>query len=209
MGFRITAAILAGGKSSRMAAGAASVDKAFFLLNGKLLVGHVLDRVRLIDPTETLIISNTPERYAAYSNVAVYPDRIKDSGPLGGICAALEHAANDNVIVVGCDMPFINPVLLAYLMNVQLTAPTPYAVVVPCYHDQAQGLCALYHKACLPTIQRRLAEGRLSLMGLFEDSAVSVRVIDALEYAGFEDGRSFTNINTPDELDAAQKREQL
>jgi molybdenum cofactor guanylyltransferase len=197
----VTAAILAGGKSSRMGQ---SVDKAFVLLENKPLVEHVLARVHQFDPTETLIISNTPERYAAYSGVIIYPDRIKDSGPLGGICVALEHAVNENVIIVGCDMPFINPALLAYLVNVQLSATTPYDVVVPRYNNQAQGLCALYNQACLPTIQRRLAEGRLSLMGLFED--VNTRFVDRLEYADFEDGHSFTNINTPDELNAAQNR---
>jgi len=180
----------------------AAVDKAFVLLEDKPLVEHVLERVRQFQPAEILIISNTPERYAASSGVIVYPDCIRDSGPLGGICAALEQAANDNLIVVGCDMPFINPTLLDLIADVQLSAPTPYDVIVPRYNDQPQGLCTLYHKTLLPTIQRRLAEGRLSLMGLFE--AVNTRYLDALEYAHLEDGRSFTNINTPDELNAAQ-----
>ncbi len=66
--------IVAGGKSSRMGR-----DKAFALLHGKPLVEHVLERIRPLGATHTLLIANRPADYA-YLGLPVYPDVLPDKG---------------------------------------------------------------------------------------------------------------------------------
>jgi molybdenum cofactor guanylyltransferase len=221
----LTVAIQAGGKSSRM-----GTDKAFALLDGKPLIEHVLDKVRQIDPAEILIVTKTPERYAAYDGVTVVNEGTQDYGPLGGLLVALNATHHKNVLMVGCDMPFLNPRLLAFIVDMQRDMPhrqedgvmtkPPYVAIVPRWNGQAEGLHALYHKRIMFTIRRQLREQQLSLNRMLEyltdyyieppwangghlDSGV--RWLDALEYAHLDaEGRSFTNLNTPDDLRAAQ-----
>lgn len=196
---KISAVIQAGGKSSRM-----GVDKAFVLLHGKPLIAHVLERLRQIEPDELFIIANPSDQSDQYArlNVPVIPDQIHDKGPLGGITTALEAARNPNLLVVACDMPFIDPRFLAYIVRLQREAPVPYDAIVPRFEGQAQGLHALYHKTCLPTFQTCLDNNQLRLTDIF--TTLNVRYIDEAEYVALGlDARSFTNINTPEELHRA------
>jgi molybdopterin-guanine dinucleotide biosynthesis protein A len=157
--------------------------------------------VRCIQPAEILIISNQSERYPLYADVSIYPDLIGDQGPLGGILTALKRAQHEYGVVIGCDMPYLNPALLNYMVDLAQS----YDAVVPRLRGQVQGMHALYHKSCLPVIRRRLERQQLSLTGLILE--LNVRYIDEAEYAHLDStGRSFTNINTPEELQAAQNR---
>ncbi|HEX2623105.1 MAG TPA: molybdenum cofactor guanylyltransferase [Phototrophicaceae bacterium] len=199
----VSAVIQAGGRSTRM-----GTDKAFVMLNGKPLIAHVIERLRQINPAELIVISNQPhfppETFASFipPDLPVYSDLAgvaREQGPLGGILTALHYAQSDNVIVVGCDMPFINPRLLTYIIELQLTASASYRAIVPRWQGQYEGLHALYHRDCRSIIQHQLETGRLRLADLF--SMVNTRVIDEAECAAFDpDGRSFININTPGEL---------
>jgi molybdopterin-guanine dinucleotide biosynthesis protein A len=77
-------------------------------------------------------------------------------------------------------------------------------IVVPRTERGYHPLCAAYTRACRPAVARRLAERRLSMVGLFED--VRVRVIDRSEIEQFGDpDQVLANVNTPadfGELDA-------
>jgi molybdopterin-guanine dinucleotide biosynthesis protein A len=193
-------------------------DKAFAPLDGKPLVRHVLDKVRQIDPAEILIITRTPEHYPVYEGVSILMDTA-DLGALGGLFVALKAAQYPNVLMAACDMPFLNPKLLTFITELQ--QEPPYLAIVPRWEGQAEALHAVYHKLILPMVRRRLANGQLSLHRMLEDITMrpvvqaswgkqptdsGVRWLDALEYAHLDaEGRSFTNVNTPDDLRVAQK----
>ena len=53
---KISVAIVAGGKSSRM-----GVDKAFVKLEDKPLIEHVIERTMNLGQSETLLIVNRPD----------------------------------------------------------------------------------------------------------------------------------------------------
>jgi len=93
----ILGAVLAGGASSRFGS-----DKAMAEYHGKPLIEHVMYRLR---PQVSDIVVVGRDHPGAVS----VPDRPAPGlGPLGGLCAALHHAAAggyDAVLTSGCDLP--------------------------------------------------------------------------------------------------------
>ncbi|HYM98717.1 MAG TPA: molybdenum cofactor guanylyltransferase MobA [Aestuariivirgaceae bacterium] len=101
----IAGVILAGGLARRMGGG----DKGLIRLGGKPIVDHVIDRLK--PQTDALIINanGEPSRFAAYG-LPVVPDSIEGSaGPLAGVLAGLDWAAErgfDHVVSAATDTPF-------------------------------------------------------------------------------------------------------
>ncbi|KQU62281.1 hypothetical protein ASG67_04055 [Sphingomonas sp. Leaf339] len=99
-------AVLAGGQSSRF-----GTDKAQAILNGRTLVDHAIATLRR-HCDEVVVIG---------SQAGGLPDLPRPGlGPLGGIAAALDHAATHGfhcVLTVGCDMPHLPDGLIEALLH--------------------------------------------------------------------------------------------
>ncbi len=189
----LTIAVLAGGKSTRMGA-----DKTLAALLGRPLADHVAARLRGLG-RETLLITNTPEAHA-HLGLPMFPDLLPGKGPLGGIYTALAHAAGDYALVVAVDMPFLNRELLRYMIDL---APG-FDAVVPRLGGLPEGMHAIYGKGCLEPIRARLEAGQLKVTGFYEE--VRVRYVEEAEIDRFDpERRSFFNINTPGDLEAARR----
>lgn len=188
----VTLAIVAGGKSSRM-----GTDKAFVPLNGKPMIEHVLAAVTGLG-NEVIIISNNPKRFATYP-LPIFSDNYLDAGPLGGLQTALSSAQNPFILVVACDMPWLNRALLAHMLSLRNSAD----VIVPRWLSHPEPLHAVYHKNCLGPIEAYLNAKKYKVIGFYEK--VRVRYLEKPEIAQFDPtGRSFANINTPEDLASAQ-----
>ncbi len=188
---------MAGGKSSRM-----GTDKAFVPVLGKPMIEHVLDQVSGLG-SETIIMTNKPDNYS-YLGLAIYGDLYPDRGPLAGLHAALYHATHPSVLVVACDMPWLNRLLLIYLASLRKSAD----VIVPQWHEYPEPLHAVYSKVCLAAIDEKLQMGQLKTISFYE--RVNVRFVKREEIAQFDPaGRSFSNINTPGELTAANDAREI
>ena len=190
----VTGVLLAGGGSRRMGR-----NKALMPLAGRRLVDRVLAVLRgVVD--DLLMVTNSPELYADLG-LRMVPDVVAGKGALGGIHSAIHHAAAPHCLVVACDMPFLNAGVLRYLVDQR----AGYDVVVPNAEGRPQPLHAVYGKACLQPIARRLETDRLHVVGFFPD--VRVREVSARELAVFDpEGLSFRNLNTPAEFAAAERR---
>jgi molybdopterin-guanine dinucleotide biosynthesis protein A len=190
----ITGVILAGGKSSRM-----GQNKALMSLGGKRLVDRVVEVMRSVFD-DLLIVTNTPEMYADLGLTTVR-DVWPDKGSLGGVYSAIYHVATPYCLVVACDMPFLQTAVLRYLV----TQINDYDVVVPDVLGELQTLHAIYSKACLQPIERRLETNRLRIVGFFPD--VRVRTVTASELELYDPALlAFQNLNTPEEFQAAEQR---
>ena len=190
----ITGVILAGGKSSRM-----GQNKALMALGGKRLVDRVIEVMRSVFD-ELLLVTNTPEVYAALG-VPMVRDVWPEKGSLGGVYSAIYHVATPYCLVVACDMPFLRAAVLRYL----ITQTAGYDVVVPDVLGELQTLHAIYSKACLQPIERRLEANRLRIVGFFPD--VRVRTVTASELEPYDPALlAFQNLNTPEEFQAAEQR---
>ena len=169
-------AVLAGGRSSRF-----GQDKALYVHEGKPLAVRALASFARAD--ERFVVSSRPYAFG----VPCYPDRYPGSS-LGGLHAALLHAAHDWVAVAACDMPFLTPdyweKLLAHTQGVQ-------AVVVQGPSGRLEPLAALYHKTLLPLAEGRLKAGDFKLSGLLEATEVRVLAFGALGL----DPDVFVNLN--------------
>lgn len=189
----LTAAVLAGGMSSRLGR-----DKALLELGGQTLLARAIATLHGI-ASEVLVIGPL-ERQPYAAGARVVPDAYPSTGPLGGIATALVAAAASRVLVVACDMPFLHVGLLAYLRDLDPAADA----TVPRTNGKTEQMHAIYGKSCLPVIQEQLAAGHYRVGRVLE--RVAVRYVDEPELRAIDaDLRSFVNINTPAELAAAER----
>ena len=185
----LTVAIQAGGESLRMGR-----DKSFVLYKGRPMIEVVRQQVQDLGD-ELLIISNNPEPYS-YLNLPIVPDAYTKHGPLAGIFTSLKAAAHAHVLVVACDMPLLNKPLLRHLISLKDSAD----VVVPRWDRFPEPLHAVYGKGCLPFIESDLKSSKLKIIGFY--AKVKVRYVGREEIERFDpQGQSFTNVNTPEDLD--------
>jgi molybdopterin-guanine dinucleotide biosynthesis protein A len=127
-------------------------------------------------------------------------DPVPGAGALPGLHTALQAAHGEFVLVVACDMPFLNRALLAY----QLELASQADVVVPRWQDRYQTMHAIYRRStCLLAVENALASERKRMISFYD--AVKVLEISAETVRQFDpDGRTFFNINTPDDLAQAE-----
>lgn len=190
-----TLAVMAGGKSSRM-----GMDKSFVDLLGTPVIEYLIRRVRDLGQAETILITNRPSDYA-HLNLPMHSDVLPEKGSLGGIYTAIYFSQNPYILVIACDMPFVNPALLKHMIG--LCERDTFDVIVPRVEGYPEGLHAIYGKACLEPIRQRLDADRLKVVGFYE--AVRVRYLDEPEYQAFDtEGLAFFNVNTPEELEKAR-----
>jgi molybdopterin-guanine dinucleotide biosynthesis protein A len=185
--------ILAGGKSRRMGR-----DKAFLALGGQSLIEIVIERVRAV-AVEVIVVTNTPLRYAHLSTRLVR-DIYPGVGTLGGMHAGLTAARHDHALVVGCDMPFLNPSLLTYLASL---APH-FDAVVPQVDGLFEPLHAIYARSCLPLIEEQISTGQWQAFSFYPQA--QVRYVDKGEIARFDpELLSLRNANTPEEWQRVER----
>lgn len=174
------------------------VDKSFVLFNGRPLVEMVRDTVAGLGD-ELILITNKPEAYA-HLGLPMVGDMYPEHGPLGGIYTAVYHAQHPHTLIVACDMPWLNRDLLAYMLTLRDTAD----VIVPRWEKYPEPLHAIYHKNCLGPIEEKLQAQQLKITSFY--GRVTVRFVEREEIERFDpDGRSFANINTPQELSQAAR----
>lgn len=184
---RISGAILAGGQSRRMGR-----DKAALMIHRETQLARTVRLMRSLTPD--LAIIGPPERAILAPDVPIFPDRWPASGPLGGIATALQALSGEAVLVVGCDMPFLNPPLLRYLMTLVLE----YDAVVVRLDGQAHPLHAVYHQRALPLLEAQLAAGDLRVQHFLE--RLQARYVENDELDRFDPRHlSPFNTNTPEE----------
>jgi molybdopterin-guanine dinucleotide biosynthesis protein A len=167
--------------------------KALIPFGERPLIQHIVERVRSVLP-DCLIVTNSPELYT-FLEVPMVGDVFAEGGSLGGIYSGLTAVAGGAAFCVACDMPFLSAELIGYLAGRADEAD----VVIPEAAGELQTLHAVYGKACLPAMERRLRAGRLRITGFFEE--VRAIRVPADTVARFESPElAFMNLNTPDEL---------
>lgn len=117
-----------------------------------------------------------------------------DSGPLSGLVGLLRHAQRmgaEGAVVLACDFPYVRAPLVRRLME----EPEAEAVVCPYVDDRFQPLFARYRVQVLPSFERALGEGRLSLQPLIRAQRAWVPTLSEGELAELRDW------DTPEDVD--------
>jgi molybdopterin-guanine dinucleotide biosynthesis protein A len=155
----LTGVILAGGRASRFG----GAPKGLASVGGR----RILDRVAqsLAATTDALLlIAHAPDAERWLPGVRVAGDVHAGRGALGGVHAALAHAATD-VLVLAWDMPFVTASLLGALRDVgrdvaRHTGFRQAAAAVPQHPDgHLEPLCAFYSAPCVAVAERLLQDG--------------------------------------------------
>jgi molybdopterin-guanine dinucleotide biosynthesis protein A len=146
-----------------------------------------------------VIAQDSPPLQAA---VPVFRDLIPNCGSLGGLYTGLKQAHTPYAFVSACDMPFLDPATIRYLVSLKDNAD----LVLVRTENGLQPTHAVYSRRCLPVIEEMLRTRHLRIQDLVKDSAMYVRFVDQKELRRIEpDGRAFLNVNTPEDLEAANK----
>jgi molybdopterin-guanine dinucleotide biosynthesis protein A len=188
--------VLTGGRSSRM-----GQDKALLEVDGRPLIKIVAANVQRALGEVTLVGSSA--KYGSLG-IPVIEDIHPGLGPLAGIHAALRHSRKPLVLVVGCDMPFLNAQFLERLAQIAAVADSEVTVAESVDYG-LESLCAVYNQSTLPHVEEALERRELKIAMLYEK--VRVRKLSAEECRPFNpQGVLFSNVNTPQDFELARRR---
>ncbi len=81
-------------------------DKAFVTLDGVALAEHARRALRAAGAREIFAIGGDVQGLEAVGFTAV-PDEVPLEGPLGGILTALRAASEETIVILACDMPWV------------------------------------------------------------------------------------------------------
>jgi len=188
---KVTGIILAGGVSRRLG----YRNKALLKIGRKSVIEHII--AALAEVTEDiLLITNSPGEYE-HLGLPMFGDILPGSGSLGGIYTGLKVSKTHHNLMVACDIPFIQPRLLTFLID-QMKG---YDVSMPVTPDGFQPTCAIYSKNCIKPIEAQIKTGNLKIIDFFPDVRVNRVDLGAL-YPGYEPDM-FLNINTSEDYSKA------
>jgi molybdopterin-guanine dinucleotide biosynthesis protein A len=187
--------ILAGGRSRRFGG-----DKALAELRGRSLleIAHarlavVCDAVAVSAPADGPIAA-----LAEGLGAVVLPDPYgAPRGPLAGVLAGLEWVLSrraELLVTLPCDAPLLPLDLETRLLAAVQNAPAAMARSP----DGLQPLCAVWRVALVRPLRSALAHG-------LHPPVHQVLVDAGAAEAAFDDAADFLNVNTPADLDAAER----
>lgn len=190
---RIFGVILAGGQGRRMG----GADKALLPLAARPLVAHVADRLE--PQVERLAISaNGDPARLAFLGLPILPDA-RAEGPLSGLLAALDWAAGQGataLVSAPTDAPFLPPDLVPRLI---LAGEAAGGVAMARSGGNDHPTFGLWPVTLREPLRAFLASGAKARVRAFADAHHAAR-------ADFPDDGAFANLNTPQDLAAAEAR---
>jgi molybdopterin-guanine dinucleotide biosynthesis protein A len=190
-----SAIILAGGTSRRI-----GVSKARLMIGGISMLERVARAVGAV--CDETIVAGGQESAEVWPQLgAEWVDDPPDiAGPVAGLIAGLRVARNDICLVVACDMPFLNPELLAHLLE----SSVGHDAAVPRINSRAQSLHAAFSRNCLRRLEALVVSGSPSMQSILE--RLDVHWVDETTCRSIDPmGLSSFNVNTPDDLKRARE----
>ena len=175
---RFSAAVLAGGKSTRMGA-----DKAGLTFQGMTLAAYQAEKFKALGLSD-LMLSGCRQDIPGTRFV---PDALPAHGPLSGIHACLGAAEHDAVLFLSVDVPLVPVETLRALLDAHTGGITLLSV-----DGAPQPLIGVYDKALAPLCRELLESGRCSVRRLLDAAGFTT-----VEYRGEAD--LLANCNTPEE----------
>ncbi|HEY7128740.1 MAG TPA: molybdenum cofactor guanylyltransferase [Nitrospira sp.] len=190
----VTGVLLAGGKSRRM-----GQDKRLLAVGDETLFARSLAVLRSIFQRVLIVIAQ--DSPPIETDAIVVRDLIPECGSLGGLYTGLKEAHTEWVFAAACDMPFLDPATISRFVALKGEGD----VVMAKLKHGLQPMHALYHRNCLPIMERLIRANELKIHALAGHPALRVRLVLSEELRLLDpDANSFYNVNTPDELEAAR-----
>lgn len=187
---RVSVLILAGGQSSRM-----GEDKALMVIDHKPLLQRVCD-VAVQVSSSVYILTPWGERYRSImpANCQVLPESQPSQGPLVALAEGLTTLNTDWVLLLACDLPFLDPIILQQWINQLDQVPESTLAVVPHQESRWQPLCGFYRRQCDVCLQQHIQQGGRSFQQWLPQIEVRPIPIDQTQTS------MLLNCNTPTEF---------
>lgn len=168
MADHLSVLILAGGLSTRM-----GTDKALVCFEGLPMLLHVYCVAQTLQ-APIAIVTPWPERYAALrlSEATFIAETAVAQGPVAGLVCGLENISSAWVLLLACDMPRLNRVVLRNWALRLSEVSDDMLALVPRHDNQWEPLCAFYRRRCLDSLRGYLDTGRKSFHQWFADNPV-------------------------------------
>jgi molybdenum cofactor guanylyltransferase len=173
--------ILAGGRSSRM-----GFDKALLPFGGKTFIERIAAEMLLVLPS-VAIVSGDTGRFD-HLGLPVIADVYENCGPLGGLHAALTASSTSHVLLMTCDTPLVNSVLLIRL----LTGSSPGEITICSDGDRIHPLAGIYPRSLLANLDRAIKSGVRRVTDVLRSEKFRILAFPDLD-------ATLQNINTPEE----------
>ena len=175
----LTGILLVGGASSRFGS-----SKPLATLDGETLAARAW-RTLGAACDERLAVGKSADALALPFEVV--DDGTEVRAALAGVVAGVRAAGNDLAVVLPVDTPLVRPADLCRLADACADAAIPQTGPLPC----------AVRRTALPSLERRLAAGDLTLRSAFAELDARVVQLDA---------DHLVNVNTAGDLDALQLR---
>lgn len=190
----LTGAILAGGHSSRFGS-----NKALFAPNGETLISKAAGLLRSVAREVLVSASQTNAGDYDFLGLEIVVDQHPDSGPMGGLETLLQRCTTPWLLVLTCDMPFVDKEALVTMVSNLAREPDnalcqrdrPHALAWQCCDGSISPFPLLIERSALPILQSRMRTGSLSMKGLLSD-------LDTY-YIMSPYNRLLSNINRPED----------
>lgn len=177
----VSAAVLAGGFSTRM-----GHDKASLPFGGVTLLEHQVHKLRTLG-IEDIMISGCEQRL---SETRFVPDVYPHKGPLSGIHACLEAAAHGSVLFLCVDTPLVPIKTLQTLLDTHCGGVTLLQ-----HGEQTEPLIGVYEKRLAPICAEILQTETTKVWQLIRQVLLTTVVFT-------DDPMLLTNCNTPAEYES-------
>ena len=196
----ILGVVLAGGQARRMGGG----DKGSLDLGGTSLIDEVIRRLRPQCAAMAINANGDPSRFAG-AGLPVIPDSVAGfAGPLAGVLAGLDHAAErglTHVLTTAADSPFFPPDLGLRLQQAALTQGQPIAIAAS---DSGAGpvrqpTFGLWPVALREDLRHALHEGVAKIVVWAGRHGFALATFDATQ------SDPFFNVNAPEDLETARQ----
>jgi molybdopterin-guanine dinucleotide biosynthesis protein A len=187
-----SAVVLVGGEARR----AHGQEKYFFTYQGKTFIERLVESLQeVVD--EIILVARSPEqcrRFHGIRGIRCITDIRVGIGPIGGLHAGSLAAHGEFIFVSACDMPCINPAVIAHLFD----RIDNYDAVIPRWNpDMLEPLHAVYRKSAL--LNYLESHDSLSLRAMVMSLTAHYVPVDELRVIDPE-LKTFTNINKLEDL---------
>jgi molybdenum cofactor guanylyltransferase len=185
----ITGIVLCGGKSQRMGS-----NKALLQLGKYNLLEHSINLLQQF--SDTILIS-TGNANLSYNNLKTVTDVFENIGPISGIYSSLSASKTEHNIIVSCDMPFISPECIAYL----IARINQNHIVLPQIDGFVQSLTGYFNKQIVKKIEAEIEKNHFKPIQLFRQ--LNAKIISIEKSLPFYSEHLFFNINTEEDYKRA------
>jgi molybdopterin-guanine dinucleotide biosynthesis protein A len=195
MKFPCTGVILAGGMNTRFS----GQCKAFLSVGGKRIIDHLYSIFNALFE-DILLVTNDPHKYLEW-DINIVTDLFPVRSSLTGIHAGLFYTLNPFAFFAACDTPFLKRELVETIIS---SIEPSVDVVIPETPAGLEPLCAVYSKECLKPVEQHIIQNKFKIQQLFQKRRVK-KIPEKILREKDPDLMSFFNINTPEDLDKANK----